>query len=126
MPSLIRSVPILAALAFGLPALADAPGPLEYHPDLFTGDKLDVRAGLKVYKSACIQCHGTGKGGAPRLHDAEAWRSRSFESLSVMEKHARQGFLNMPPKGGRPALNDRDLANAVFYMKDQIEGRLQP
>lgn len=127
MKSTVQCVLILAALVFGATehALAEEAGNLEHNPDLFTGDKLDVRAGLKVYKSACIRCHGTGNDGAPRLHDAAAWQNRSFESFSVMEKHAKQGFLGMPPKGRRPALSDRELANAVFYMKDQIDNRLK-
>jgi cytochrome c5 len=108
-----------------LPAVRAAePLALEYSPESFTGEKLDLREGLKVYKSACRSCHATGKNGAPRLHDAEAWKNRSFQSFSVMEKHAKQGFLKMPPKGKRAALSDRDVANAVYYMRDQIQDRL--
>lgn len=92
-------------------------------PDLATGNKLDLREGMRIYKTSCAECHATGKGGAPRLRDAAAWRERSFQSFSVMEKHARKGFLSMPAKGKHPLLTDQDVANAVFYMEDQIADR---
>lgn len=92
-------------------------------PDLATGNKLDLREGMRVYKTSCAECHATGKGGAPRLRDAAAWRERSFQSFSVMEKHARKGFLSMPAKGRHPGLSDQEVANAVFYMEDQIADR---
>jgi cytochrome c5 len=126
MKPIIRSFLIMAAFLPGLHPGAWAAEPVapENNPDLMPGDKLDLRQGLKVYKSSCAQCHATGKGGAPRLHDKEAWKGRSFQSFSVMEKHAKQGFLKMPPKGKQAALSDRDVANAVYYMTDQIEEKL--
>ncbi|WP_228720045.1 c-type cytochrome [Methylococcus geothermalis] len=87
-----------------------------------TGDKLDAKHGAKVYRSACAGCHDKGKEGAPRLDQPGSWKSRSFESFSVMENHARGGFLKMPPKGRRPLLSDRDVADAVFYMTQRLEG----
>jgi cytochrome c5 len=106
-------------------AVAENP-PTQEATGLPDGNKLDVRKGMKVYKSACAQCHATGKNGAPRLHDKEAWKNRSFQSFSVMEKHAKDGFLLMPPKGKRPALTNQEVANAVFYMTEQIKAREQP
>ncbi len=91
--------------------------------DLPDGNKLDVRKGLRVYKSACAECHATGKDGAPRLHDREAWKNRSFQSFALMEKHVKSGFLMMPPKGRRPTLGSQDIANAVFYMSQQIQAK---
>ena len=94
-----------------------------YSPDQSTGRKLDLRQGLRIYKSSCAGCHATGKDGAPRLQDAEAWRNRSFQSFSVMQQHARNGFLLMPAKGRHPVLTDQDVANAVLYMKERISER---
>lgn len=86
------------------------------------GNKLDAGHGAKVYRSACAGCHDKGSEGAPRLDQPESWKTRSFASFSVMENHARGGFLKMPPKGRRPLLSDRDVADAVFYMTQRLEG----
>ncbi|CAI8847227.1 c-type cytochrome [Methylococcus capsulatus] len=112
----IRPVPITCAVLAASTVFAGEPSaPL-------TGDELDARHGAKVYRSACAGCHDHGKDGAPRLDRPESWKSRSFESFSVMENHARGGFLKMPPKGRRPLLSDRDVADAVFYMTQRLEG----
>jgi cytochrome c5 len=36
-----------------------------------------VKDGRQVYESTCISCHGTGRDGAPRVGDAEAWKKRA-------------------------------------------------
>jgi cytochrome c5 len=118
---------LTAGLSLGIHPGEAAENPLsQKSTDLPAGNKLDMRQGLKVYKSACAQCHATGKNGAPRLHDKEAWKDRSFQSFSVMENHAKNGFLMMPPRGKRPALTDQEMANAVFYMTEQIKAREKP
>lgn len=87
------------------------------------GEKLDVRKGLAVYKSACIACHATGKDGAPRLHALRDWENRSFPAFAAMEKHAEKGFLKMPAKGKHSELSRGDIANAVYYMEQQIQAK---
>jgi cytochrome c5 len=123
MKSTVRPLlPGVFVVAFLAAALAEEP-PLQEPADLPDGTKLDLRKGMQVYKSACAECHATGKDGAPRLHDKAAWKDRSFQSLSIMEKHAEDGFLRMPPKGKRPILSKEEVANAVYYMSEQIAGK---
>ncbi|MGH8221362.1 MAG: c-type cytochrome, partial [Woeseiaceae bacterium] len=50
-----------------LPRVDEAP-PIEPEATLLTGPQ--------VYNEACIACHGTGIGGAPRLGDGAAWGPR--------------------------------------------------
>jgi cytochrome c5 len=76
---------------------------------------------MQVYQSSCSGCHDTGKNGAPRLADKDAWEKRPFHWFSVMKNHASKGFLNMPRKGEHYELTDQDMANAVSYMMDQIK-----
>jgi cytochrome c5 len=110
-----------AILSGGLATpLAAAEEPASAPPQIDPGNKLDMRKGMQVYKSACARCHAKGKDGAPRLRDSKAWASRDFQSFSVMQKHADKGFLAMPAKGIRPNLTDQDMANAVFYMLERI------
>lgn len=107
------------ALALIQPARAEAPE----STDLDNGVKLDIRQGLRIYKANCAECHATGKNGAPRLRDRDAWKQRAMQPFSVLEKHAERGFLGMPPKGSHPQLTQQDMANAVYYMSQQIAGR---
>jgi cytochrome c5 len=78
--------------------------------------------GPQVYNEACIACHGTGIGGAPRVGDAEAWASRIGQGIGVLREHAIDGFQGatgyMPPKGARIDLSDQEVNDAVDYMVD--------
>lgn len=109
------------ALALTQPARAEEPPPEP--ADLPDGIKLDIRQGMRIYKANCAECHATGKNGAPRLRDRDAWKQRAMQPFSVLEKHAERGFLGMPPKGSHPQLTQQDMANAVYYMSQQIAGR---
>ncbi len=111
------------ALALAHTAGAEEPPPPEPAADLADGVKLDLRQGMRIYKSHCAECHATGKNGAPRLRDRNAWKQRGMQPFSVLEKHAERGFLGMPPKGSHAQLSQQDVANAVYYMSDQIADR---
>lgn len=82
----------------------------------------DFKKGKAVYKSSCAQCHDTGTHGAPKLKDANAWKSRYFEWYPVMNQHANSGYLKMPAKGNHPLLSDEEVSNAVFYMTEKLNG----
>lgn len=76
--------------------------------------------GEQVYNAACFACHGTGVGGAPKLGDAAAWKSRVAKGKATLNKHAIDGFQGeagyMPPKGGRVDLSDDEIIAAVGYV----------
>ncbi|MGH8563836.1 MAG: c-type cytochrome [Gammaproteobacteria bacterium] len=79
------------------------------------GDK-----GKTVYDTACVVCHQTGVGGAPKIGDKAAWADRIAQGESTLADHAIKGFQGktgmMPPKGGRAELSDEDVKAAVSYM----------
>lgn len=76
--------------------------------------------GPQVYNEACLACHGTGIGGAPRVGDAEAWAPRIAQGIGILYEHAIDGFQGstgyMPPKGARIDLSDQEINDAVDYM----------
>lgn len=88
---------------------------------LFTfGCAMDgAEPGAKVYKSACVACHGTGAAGAPRLSDQEHWRQRANQGLETLVSNALSGKGGMPAKGGNPRLSDEQVRQAVRYMLAQ-------
>jgi cytochrome c5 len=82
-------------------------------------------SGPQVYNEACIACHGTGIGGAPRFGDAAAWGPRIEQGVEVLVQHAIEGYQGetgfMPPKGGRMDLSDEEVAAAVEYMVTEVQ-----
>jgi cytochrome c len=79
--------------------------------------------GEQVYNAACFACHGTGAGGAPKLGDAAAWRTRTAQGKPTLHKHAVEGYQGaagyMPPKGGRVDLSDDEIIAAVDFIVGQ-------
>ena len=79
-----------------------------------------VMTGPQVYNSACIACHGTGVGGAPKFGDPAAWADRIAKGADTLHEHALQGFTGssgvMPAKGGRTDLSDQEIIDAVDYI----------
>ena len=79
-----------------------------------------VRSGPEVYNLACMACHTTGAGGAPKIGDAAAWAERISQGNATLVEHAIKGYQGdagyMPPKGGRADLTDDEVSAAVAYM----------
>lgn len=90
----------------------------------------DVEAatrGKKVFNS-CLACHGKNATGVPNLGadlvHSTFIASKSDEELIAFIKRGRLPTdpetrlkLTMPPKGGNPALNDKQLADVVAYLR---------
>lgn len=72
--------------------------------------------GQRVYEKNCARCHERGRKGAPIVGDRDAWAARSFLWVAVLEEHAKNGYLDMPPRGGNPHLSDEEVSAAVEYM----------
>jgi cytochrome c5 len=72
--------------------------------------------GVEAYEMACASCHELGLNGAPATGDVDAWSDRSALWEAVLFHHAKNGYLGMPSKGGKPELSDRSVAAAAEYM----------
>ena len=69
-----------------------------------------------AYEHACADCHETGKDGAPRTGDPEAWAGRSALWEAVLFEHAQKGFFKMPAHGLDGRFSDEEVAAAAQYM----------
>jgi len=74
------------------------------------------RTGEEVVKAQCIKCHETGKGGAPKIGDRDAWIPRLREGLDITVRSAMKGHGGMPARGGMADLTDSELRSAVIYL----------
>lgn len=73
-------------------------------------------SGEAAYERFCIGCHETGLLDAPVVGNAADWEQVSKLWQAVVMEHAKQGYFEMPGKGGRPALPDAVVEAAVEYM----------
>jgi cytochrome c5 len=76
----------------------------------------DERSGEQVVQAACIRCHETGAGGAPKIGDKAAWSPRISQGVDAVTKSAIRGHGNMPARGGLADLTDREVTGAILYM----------
>lgn len=95
--------PLYAVLAL---ALALAPG---------LGSAAE-RGGKEVVDAVCIQCHGPGKDGAPRIGNAYEWASHAKQGMDKLTQNAISGIRKMPAHGGQANLTDLEMTRAVVYM----------
>jgi cytochrome c5 len=80
-------------------------------------------SGEAVFKSTCIECHGTGKDNAPVFADKQAWKKLVQEGLNDLVPAALGGIRKMPAKGGNAALSDMEVARGVVYMANAGGGK---
>lgn len=73
-------------------------------------------SGREAYNQVCASCHEEGVNGAPRTGDREAWSDRSWLWEAVLFEHAKQGFMDMPARGGEDSLADTTVEKAAEYM----------
>ena len=73
--------------------------------------------GRETYETACASCHDEDKGdSAPIKGNSDSWSTRSPLWSAVLLEHAKNGYLDMPTKGGKLELSDRAVEAAGEYM----------
>src|ERR1700682_3708260 len=80
------------------------------------------RTGKDVVETFCIECHGIGANGAPRVGDAKAWAPRAKRGLTGLTDSALAGVRKMPPHGGTLQINNLEIKRAITYMVNQSGG----
>ncbi|NUM48625.1 MAG: cytochrome c [Anaerolineales bacterium] len=88
----------------------------------------DATAGKAKFESTCIACHGVDAKGMPNLGKdlttSEFVITTGDAELVAFITQGRPPFdtanttgIDMPPKGGNPALTEDDLKNIVAYLR---------
>ena len=88
----------------------------------------DAAKGKELFSTACTACHGpNGEGvtglGKPWVGSAFIQGSSDADLLAFVKKGrptsdpANTTGVDMPPKGGNPALSDDDLNNIIAFMR---------
>lgn len=87
-----------------------------------------IASGRKIYSSTCIACHGkegTGiQGNGKALANNPFVQSLDDDALLAFVQSGRAPTdpknttgIQMPPKGGNPALNEDDLLDVISYLR---------
>ncbi len=81
------------------------------------------RSGKEVFDSACMACHSTGAGGAPKLGDVAAWADRIAKGMETLHQHGIGGVpgTGMIAKGGCMSCSDEEVIAAVDYMVENSQ-----
>jgi disulfide bond formation protein DsbB len=106
-------------------ALAAAGGDAELAGYIASGDKL--------FHSTCVSCHGKAgvgvKGNGKALADNEFVQSLDDDGLLAFIRQGRSPTdpknttgIQMPPKGGNPALSDDDILDIIAYLRTLQKG----
>ena len=76
------------------------------------------RSGEEVYNAACMACHSTGAGGAPKYGDVAAWADRIAKGSDALHSSGLNGVAGtgMIARGGCMACSDEEIMAAVDYM----------
>ena len=88
----------------------------------------DATAGGAKYASTCVSCHGPDAKGLPALGKdlttSEFFKTTPDVDLVAFVTHGRPPSdpanttgVDMPPKGGNPALTEQDLKDIVSYLR---------
>lgn len=75
--------------------------------------------GEAAYEENCAGCHEDGVFAAPRVGVPQDWESRSSLWQAVLMEHAKQGFFEMPARGGKASLPDEVVNAAAEYMLEK-------
>lgn len=97
--------------------------------------ELTAHPGYDLYVSSCAACHGQGAEGIDQLglplHTSGFVRGSSDKDLITFIKMGRPIWdannttgLDMPPKGGNPAITDDQLQSIVEYLRAVQESAL--
>lgn len=90
--------------------------------------KGDATKGKMVFEGTCASCHGPDAKGLPGLgKDLTTSEWVSQQTDAQLEKFIKTGRpasdklnttgIDMPPKGGNPALTDADIENVIAFVR---------
>lgn len=108
---------LLVALLPNLPVAAQDDAAFEAEDaEIVAWRERYLALGEDVFQWACAACHASGEADVPQIRDRDNWSERSPLWSAVLLEHAREGYLEMPAKGGHPYLSDRAVQAAGEYM----------
>lgn len=91
-----------------------------------TSSQRPTRTGEQLVKAKCGECHMSGKDGAPKIGDKDAWTRRVSKGLNAVVASGIHGRGAMPARGGMSDISDTEMRAAVLYMFTQSVAPKKP
>jgi cytochrome c5 len=113
---MLRLIPIVVLILAGCGETGDEAAPATTSTPPVPTDDTVALTGKQAYDQVCASCHDEGVDGAPRTGDRDAWTGRSWLWEAVLFEHAKDGYLEMPARGGDESLDDATVEMAAEYM----------
>lgn len=107
----MRLTATIIAAALALSACANDGGGVDALVD--ESGNIDGKA---AWQQHCAGCHEDGMLGAPRIGVPAEWQGRSSLWQAVLMEHAKDGYYDMPARGGQTDLPDDIVNAAAEYM----------
>ena len=119
---------LLLALAASGGSSSNAAGVAENAAPEVAASSGDPAAGEAQFNQLCIACHGAGGAGIENLGKpfttSDFIKSKTDEELLAFVKTGRPmgdplntTGIDMPPKGGNPALTDEQILDIIAYIR---------
>lgn len=129
--SLFKRLPLMLLVLLGalvLVACGGGAAPAEPPTPTSAAPAGDVAAGDAKYHEVCVACHGPGGEGVTNLGKpfttSEFLRATPDADLLTFIKSGRPSSdpanttgIDMPPKGGNPALTDQQILDIIAYIR---------
>ena len=78
--------------------------------------------GLQTYMKYCASCHNAGVADAPKLGEADQWKSRIEKGSDALLQATIDGIPpGMPKKGLCMSCSEEQLVDAIDYMLDALD-----
>jgi len=120
----------LAACGGSSPEPTATPVPPTATPEPVAAVVGDPAVGAKVYQTTCVACHGPDAKGVQGLgktlhpSESEFVTTKTDEEMVEYIKVGRRiddplntTGIDMPPKGGNPAMTEEDMFNVVAFIR---------
>jgi mono/diheme cytochrome c family protein len=128
MKKVSRSTAFILLMLVAALALAACGGGAATTSQKLAAPKGDAVKGKAVFEGTCISCHGPDAKGLPGLGKdlttSEFVAGQTDDQLLAFVKKGRPATdpantnkVDMPPRGGNPALTDTDLVNVVAFVR---------
>lgn len=92
--------------------------------DAYAVVRAEMPAGKPLYENNCAVCHGyDGEGAMPGVRSMTSnslWTEKSDQELVTIiinGVESTDGPVSMPPKGGNPALTEKQIQSIVSYLR---------
>lgn len=86
-------------------------------------EKPDFDRGARVFDASCANCHLDADHEAPQLDEADDWDVDTQHWASIVDGHAKQGYLKLAANGGHSGLDGQNLSDVLHFIEVKLKAQ---